>query len=208
MNNIIFLSPQKEVNMYKIIAIMGKAGAGKDTFLHEAMAQDIGTLHEIVSCTTRPPREGEQEGVNYHFLTPEQFSEQLLNGEMLEATVFRDWCYGTSTQGLNPNKINIGVFNPAGVDILRDIPNVKLFVIYVTADDKERMLRQLLRENNPDVREIVRRFSTDEEDFIIAEQLLNETYNYVVVVNNKDSNIQVIVEKAISLATQYLDTIQ
>ena len=69
---------------------MGKAGAGKDTLLRECLALYPGQYHEIVSCTTRPPREGEVDGVNYHFLTSEEFAERLEDGRMIEATIFRD----------------------------------------------------------------------------------------------------------------------
>jgi len=60
---------------------------------------------------------------------------------MLEATVFNNWCYGTSIRSLKNNKINIGVFNPEGVEILRDNQNINLTVIYIIADDKTRLLR-------------------------------------------------------------------
>ena len=84
---------------------------------------------------------------------------------MLEATVFNDWCYGTSIDNLSNDKINIGVFNPEGAGLLRDRDNIKLTLIYIEARDKDRLIRQLMREANPDVHEIVRRFSTDEKDF-------------------------------------------
>ena len=174
--------------MYKIVAIAGKAGSGKDTLLQAIMKQNQGQLHEIISCTTRPPREGEQEGVNYHFITSEQFQEQLLEGEMIEVTVFRGWCYGTSIDHLDLNKINVGVFNPSGIDILLDIPVVKLFVVYVTADDKIRVMRQLLREEHPDVAEIVRRYSTDEEDFINFTKLIAETPHCQIENNSNEKS--------------------
>lgn len=174
--------------MYKIVAIAGKAGSGKDTLLQAIMKQNQGQLHEIISCTTRPPREGEQDGVNYHFITSEQFEEQLLEGEMIEATVFRGWCYGTSINHLDENKINVGVFNPSGIDILLDIPVVKLFIVYVTADDKIRVMRQLLREEHPDVAEIVRRYSTDEEDFISFPKLIAETSHCQIENNSNEKS--------------------
>ena len=152
---------------YKIIAVMGQAGAGKDSFvktlLEETRFKDI--AKPIISCTTRPIRENEQDGVNYHYLTNEQFTEQVLNGEMLEATVFNNWCYGTSTKNLDENCLNIGVFNPEGVEILKDSSNVDLKIVYIKADDKVRLLRQLNREQHPDCDEIVRRFGTDKKDF-------------------------------------------
>lgn len=55
-------------------------------------------------------REGEKEGVNYYFLSSDEFKERLFNGDMLEATVFRGWSYGTAFSALNENTINLGVF--------------------------------------------------------------------------------------------------
>lgn len=149
---------------YKIVALMGKAGSGKDSALH-ALIKMAPELHEIVSCTTRPPREGEVDGVNYHFLTHDDFAEQLNNGQMLEVAIFRGWCYGTSLTNLDETKINIGVFNSTGVENLMEFENVDVLPIYLIAKDKTRIIRQLTRENEPDVKEIVRRFSTDENDF-------------------------------------------
>ena len=97
--------------------------------------------HEIISCTTRPIREGEAEGINYYYLTPEQFTHKVLNNEMLEATCFNNWFYGTSYDSLRLNKLNIGVFNPDGIRALLDNPNVKLKVIRVICPDKIRLLR-------------------------------------------------------------------
>ena len=52
------------MNKVKVIALFGKAGSGKDTILRALVKVDPDKFNEIVSCTTRPPREGEQEGVN------------------------------------------------------------------------------------------------------------------------------------------------
>lgn len=150
---------------YKIIAICGKAGSGKDTLLQEVLKLHP-EYNEIISCTTRPPREGEVEGKNYYFLTNEQFAQKVLNGEMLEATIFNDWCYGTSIDGLDKDKINIGVFNPAGINALDENKDIYLITYQIEATDKERLLRQLYREENPNVHEIIRRFQADENDFM------------------------------------------
>ena len=124
----------------KVVALFGKAGSGKDTILREVVSK--GDFHEIVSCTTRPRREGEQDGVNYHFLTNEEFTDLVLQDRMLEATVFRDWCYGTALNSLDYNKINIGVWNPEGLELLIEHPTLDVLPIYITADDKIRLLRQ------------------------------------------------------------------
>ena len=150
--------------MYKIIAIMGEAGTGKDSLMQEILKLKP-MFHEIISCTTRPMRQGEAEGVNYYYYTPEQFGDRVLHDEMLECTVFNDWFYGTSYDSVRSDCINIGVFNPTGVENLLARPDVDVKVIRVVAEDKTRLLRQLNREKWPDVREIVRRFNADWMDF-------------------------------------------
>ena len=99
------------------------------------------------------------------YMTPEEFGARVLNGEMLECTEFNKWFYGTSYEALRSDCINIGVFNPAGVESMLHFPDIKVKVFYITASDKTRLLRQLNRESNPDVREIIRRYTADEIDF-------------------------------------------
>lgn len=154
---------------YKIIALMGKAGSGKDTVLRKLMELYPDKLHEIVSCTTRPPREGEKNGINYYFLTVEEFTEKVLNGDMIEATMFNDWHYGTMKSALDSEKWNIGVFNPDGIRCLQEDRDIELVTYWISACDKTRLIRQLEREENPDIDEIIRRFKTDKEDFNLME---------------------------------------
>ena len=163
--------------MYKIIALIGEAGSGKDTIMRNVLKACPG-LHEIVSCTTRPMREREQEGVNYFYLTKETFAEKVLNGEMFEATSFNGWFYGTAKQSMDETVVNIGVFNPEGIEALLESNEVDVSVYYVRATDKNRLLRQLNRENNPDVDEIIRRFKADREDFYELD------FDYIELPNN------------------------
>ena len=172
------------MNKINIIAICGKAGAGKDTLLQKVTRSGriSSFVHEIVSCTTRPPREGEVDGVNYHFMTNEEFAEKILNKEMLEATIFNDWCYGTSLQSLDANKVNIGVFNPEGIETLLEDPRINLRVYYIDVPGKERLIRQLNREEFPNVDEVIRRYKADEEDFMDLD------FEYVTVFNDDKNN--------------------
>ena len=169
--------------MYNIIALMGEAGSGKDRTLQELLAADP-SLHEIVSCTTRPKRQGEAHGVNYYYYTPEQFGQKVLDGEMLECTVFNDWFYGTSFESLRSDGvINIGVFNPTGVESLLERNDCNVLVFWIKANDKTRLLRQLNREQDPDVREVVRRFQADYKDFE------NIDFKVTVLSNDKEEDI-------------------
>ena len=79
---------------YKVVALMGKAGAGKDRLLAEIIKIAEPTwFKKIVNCTTRPIREHEVDGINYYYLTHEQFTEKVLNGDMIEAAEFNNWFY-------------------------------------------------------------------------------------------------------------------
>lgn len=152
---------------YKVIAFMGKSGAGKD-YLSRLLAEACPNMHEIVSYTTRPPRSGEVDGVSYHFVSEKDFFEKKL----LEHTKFRDWYYGTALEDLQEDTYNIGVFNPAGVRNLAANPNIELTCFLVRAPDKVRLMRQLQREANPDIKEIIRRYEADEKDFESIEEEL------------------------------------
>lgn len=149
---------------YNVIALIGEAGSGKDTLMRKLVEANP-QLNEIVSYTTRPPREGEVNGVNYHFITGEEFGELVVSGKMFEASCFNDWFYGTGVDSLKEDKLNIGVFNPEGIESLMQHSNVNLTVIRVWASDKNRLIRQLNREEFPDVDEIIRRYKADREDF-------------------------------------------
>ena len=170
--------------MYKIIAIMGEAGTGKDSLMQEILKLKP-EFHEIISCTTRPMREGEAEGVNYYYYTPEQFGDRVLHDEMLECTVFNDWFYGTSYDSVRSDCVNIGVFNPTGVESLLARPDVDVKIIRVVAEDKTRLIRQLNREEWPDVREIVRRFNADWMDF----DGIEEDFEYIKVPNGQGADL-------------------
>lgn len=162
--------------MYKIVALVGQAGSGKDTIMRKVLERTP-NLHEIVSCTTRPMREGEVEGVNYFFMTPEVFGDKVVHNEMLEASCFNDWFYGTAYESLRSDCVNIGVFNPEGIESLLAHEDVEVDVFYIIASDKERLLRQLNREQNPDVHEIIRRFKADWLDFDVLDFEYEELYN-------------------------------
>ena len=78
----------------KIIIISGPSGVGKGTVIEKLRKEDS-SLGFSVSATTRLPRPGEIDGVNYHFVSKEQFEEMINNGEMIEYTCYNGNFYGT-----------------------------------------------------------------------------------------------------------------
>lgn len=76
-----------------LLIVSGPSGSGKTTLCRRAEAAGL-TAYSI-SCTTRSPRPGEQDGVDYHFLSRESFDEKVANGDFLEHATVHGNSYGT-----------------------------------------------------------------------------------------------------------------
>jgi guanylate kinase len=77
-----------------LLVLSGPSGVGKTTVAHRMLDANE-TLKRIVTCTTRAPRDGEQDGDDYYFLDESQFLERLTSGEFLEHAVVYGKYYGT-----------------------------------------------------------------------------------------------------------------
>ena len=180
---------------YQIIALFGPSGEGKDTIMNWVLKKYSKELHKIINCTTRPKREYEEDGKDYFFLTDEEFAVNVIEGKMLEATAFNNWAYGTRDSELNKNKINVGVFNIAAIQCLQDNPDINILPIYIHTDDKERLIRALNREEEPNCAEICRRFISDAADFEKVNFFHTEIYlNSKKIKQNKKNALKVFSE--------------
>lgn len=82
-----------------LLILSGSSGAGKDTVAARLMAVDA-RLQRVITMTTRAPRSGEKNGVDYHFVSPQQFQSLLAANQLLEwAHVYGNW-YGVPLQGV------------------------------------------------------------------------------------------------------------
>ena len=79
----------------KLVIFSAPSGSGKSTIINYLLTQNL-NLHFSISATSRSPRGNEKDGVEYYFLTPEQFREKINEGEFLEyEEVYTDKFYGT-----------------------------------------------------------------------------------------------------------------
>ena len=83
-----------------ILIISGPSGCGKSTLLKEVY-KDIKDYYFSISTTTRAPRVGETNGVDYFFVTKEEFESDIKNGDFLEYAKVHDNYYGTSLKPIN-----------------------------------------------------------------------------------------------------------
>lgn len=81
----------------RLTVLSGPSGVGKGTVVAALRAQDP-QIWVSVSCTTRHPRPGERDGVQYRFVTRDRFADMVAAGELLEHAEFAGNCYGTPRQ--------------------------------------------------------------------------------------------------------------
>lgn len=96
-----------------LVVISGFSGVGKGTVI-QMVLDALPTLKFSVSCTTRKPRQGEENGVNYFFLTEEEFEDKIARGEFVEHTRTFTNYYGTLKSEIDKPIEN-------GVDILMEL---------------------------------------------------------------------------------------
>lgn len=158
-----------------IFCLMGKSSSGKDTIYQKLLQQkDLG-LQRLVIGTTRPIREGEQNGENYYFYTDQQFEQLCAAGKIIESrsyhTIHGIWHYFTVADGqLDPADGDYLTINTLEAYLkLRDYFGAeRLIPLYLEVDDGLRLQRALDRERRqpePKYKEMCRRFLADEEDF-------------------------------------------
>lgn len=83
------------INLRKAIIITAPSGSGKTTITNRVL-EELNHLEYSVSATTRHPREGEKDGVDYYYITPDEFRKKIQNNEFIEwEEVYKDMFYGT-----------------------------------------------------------------------------------------------------------------
>ncbi|WP_124067855.1 guanylate kinase [Clostridium sp. E02] len=161
--------------MSKIYYVMGKSATGKDT-IYKKLLERLPELKKIILYTTRPIRDGEKEGMEYHFTTDRKRDEFRKENKIIEErtyeTVYGPWTYFTVDDGqfnLEGKIKYLMIGTLESYEMTREyLGKENLVPLYIEVEDGERLLRALKRENNqkvPKYKELCRRFLADEVDF-------------------------------------------
>ena len=162
--------------MSKIYVVMGKSSSGKDTIYKMLLSDKELNLKTITVYTTRPKREGEREGVEYHFVDEKKMMDLEALGKVVERrsydTVYGVWNYFTVDDEQidlkNNDYIVIGTLE--SYEKIRDYYGFSVVCpIYIEVDDGDRLIRAISREkeqDNPKYEEMCRRFLADSNLFL------------------------------------------
>ncbi|MBS5935101.1 MAG: guanylate kinase [Clostridiales bacterium] len=169
--------------MGKIYVVIGKSASGKDSIFKYLREDETLKLKTVVGYTTRPIRIGEQDGVEYFFVSDDRFECLKVEGKIIEyrtyQTINGPWNYFTVNDGqIELEKSDYLFINTleAYNQIRKYFGEDKVIPIYIEVEDGERLSRALKREKKqltPNYAELCRRFLADSVDF--SEEELRES---------------------------------
>ena len=175
-----------------LVILSGVSGAGKDTIKKELIKR-MDNVISLPSYTSRKPRVGEEEGVQYHFITKQEFEERIKNNEFYEYDLHHENYYGTSRKLLNEKiasgKIIVKDIEVNGTEnlikLLKD--ETKLVTIFLRVEKEELRRRLKARGDNLSEDEIELRLGRldYEEDKI-------RLYDYMIKNDDFEKTVQLI----------------
>lgn len=176
-----------------LIVVSAPSGCGKDTVISKVLEKMNGTGFLSVSMTTRPMRPGETEGVDYYFVTREEFIKRIEDGDMLEYATYGSNMYGTPIgpvrDMLNSGKTVFLIIEvEGGGNVKKAFPDAtKIFI----APPSMAVLESRLRGRNTDSEEdIVKRLKIAKEELLRSSE-----YDFIV----ENDSVEKAVDDVISI---------
>jgi guanylate kinase len=171
-----------EENKGAILILSGPSGCGKSTLLKEVY-KDISDYYFSISTTTRAPRVGEANGVDYFFVTKEEFEKDIENDNFLEYAKVHDNYYGTSLTPINKavqeGKLVIFDIDVQGHEIVRKKLDSIVTSVFITTPSLK-VLEQRLSARNTDSSDIIEKRIKNAK----GEVEFFQDYDYLIINDN------------------------
>ena len=177
-----------------LVVLSGPSGVGKDTVIQRMKERKL-SFHFVVTATTRPKRADETEGVDYFFVTHDQFAEMIENGELLEyAIVYNDY------KGIPKKQVNEALasgkdvimrIDVQGAATVREIYPDAILIFLTTKDEEE--LEKRLKARKSETREGLKlRIATARQEMKRASE-----FNYIVI--NRENQLDEAVDTIVAI---------
>ena len=163
-----------------LLIISGPSGVGKGTLLSSVLERyDPKNVYFSVSVTTRAPRPGEREGINYHYISREEYEALKKSGGLLEWNVFCVVGYGTPfdpvKKALSEGKLVILEIDVNGMrQVVKKMPDA--ITVFVAPPSFEELERRIRKRNTETEGQLKKRLSAAERELLAAEE-----YKYTVI---------------------------
>ena len=185
-----------------MVILSSPSGVGKTT-LTKKIQQKYRTFKISVSYTTRPPRSNEVDGVDYHFVSKDDFEKLMSENKFYEyAKIFENY-YGTLKQSVDQTLLTNDILfdiDWQGTKQLSKFNNLNLIKIYLITDNKEELKKRLIKRNQNTQEEIEKRFESFDND------IKNwKDYDYVIINKNLEACFKQI-ENIINIAKSNFST--
>ncbi|HEA7233609.1 TPA: guanylate kinase [Campylobacter jejuni] len=171
-----------------VLLISGPSGAGKSTLLKKLFDEFKDELYFSISSTTRKPREGEKNGVHYHFISHEEFQKGIDSDHFLEWARVHENFYGTSLKhtqdALDNGKIVVFDIDVQGFKIARKKMADKIVSVFIATKNKDELKKRLIKRNTDTIIQLEKRLQNasdemkelSEYDYLIINDELKQSY--------------------------------
>lgn len=175
-----------------MVILVGESASGKSTI--EKILEEKYGYTKTVSYTTRPIRDGEVDGVDYNYISSDEFTDKFNNKFFVEVGAYNNWWYGTRAEQYSKN--TVCVLTPHGLrQIKKNLKNqeeLDIHTFYIKVPRRDRLIKILQR--GDDVDEAIRRNQSDVGQYDGVE----DEVDYVLENNNYEYSPEEMAEKVMS----------
>ena len=195
------MNNEESIKKGKMIIVSAPSGSGKSTIVNWLMQEHPElNLYFSISCTSRAPRGTEQNGVEYFFISPEEFKEKIAQGEFLEyEEVYEDRFYGTlkeqvESQRMNGENVVFDVDVKGGCSIKQYYGNEALS-LFIQPPSIEELKRRLMNRGTDSLEDIEKRLSKASYELTFAEK-----FDKILI----NDDLEIAKAKALEIVSEFL----
>lgn len=195
------MNNEESIKKGKMIIVSAPSGSGKSTIVNWLMQEHPElNLYFSISCTSRAPRGTEQNGVEYFFISPEEFKEKIAQGEFLEyEEVYEDRFYGTlkeqvESQRMNGENVVFDVDVKGGCSIKQYYGDEALS-LFIQPPSIDELKRRLMNRGTDSLEDIEKRLSKASYELTFAEK-----FDKILI----NDDLEIAKAKALEIVSEFL----